>query len=90
MLAQRIIKDAWAFLAAAFLILAVIEIFSLDLYFIMLGVGALTGAAADFAGAPAWLQVVLFDMASIGMLFLCPADRHASPAQVAGRRAHLR
>jgi membrane protein implicated in regulation of membrane protease activity len=41
---------------------------TLDLFFIMLGGGALAGLLADFAGAELWLQIVVFCVVSLLMI----------------------
>jgi membrane protein implicated in regulation of membrane protease activity len=41
---------------------------TLDLFFIMLGGGALAGLLADFAGADFWLQIVVFCVVSLLMV----------------------
>jgi membrane protein implicated in regulation of membrane protease activity len=41
---------------------------TLDLFFIMLGGGALAGLLADFAGADLWLQIVVFCVVSLLMI----------------------
>lgn len=43
---------------------------SLDLYFIMLGVGSLGGLAVALANGPGWLQVLVFCLLSLAMIFL--------------------
>ena len=57
---------AWAIVAA---LLAVGEIFTPGLFFLgPLALAAVAGALAAVAGAPDWLQVVVFLVASIGSL----------------------
>jgi len=45
-----------------------VEMLTLDLFFIMLGGGALAGLLADFAGADFWLQIVVFCVVSLLMV----------------------
>ncbi|MCA5893467.1 NfeD family protein [Isoptericola sp. NEAU-Y5] len=51
--------DSWLWWVGAALVLAVIEMLSLDLVFIMLAGGALGGAATAALGGPLWLQFVV-------------------------------
>ena len=58
--AQWVLSNAWVIWLAVFLLLAIVEMLSLDLYFIMLGVGSLGGLAVALAGGPvASLEVEL-------------------------------
>lgn len=61
-------ENWWALWLTAFLAFAVIEMITLDLFFIMLGGGALAALAADFAGADGWLQIVVFCVVSLLMI----------------------
>lgn len=66
-------ENWWALWLTAFLAFAVVEMLTLDLFFIMLGGGALAGLIADFAGADFWLQIVIFCVVSLLMVvFLRP------------------
>ena len=55
---------AWALWFGAALLLAVLEVVSLDLVLIMFAGGALVGAVLSLLGAPLWLQVVGFSATS--------------------------
>lgn len=68
--AQWVLSNAWVIWLAVFLLLAIVEMLSLDLYFIMLGVGSLGGLAVALAGGPGWLQVVVFGLVSLAMVLL--------------------
>lgn len=61
-------ENWWALWLTAFLAFAVIEMITLDLFFIMLGGGALAALAADLAGADGWLQIVVFCVVSLLMI----------------------
>lgn len=50
----------WILWLTVFLLLAVAEMLTLNLYFIMMSVGALAALAAFLVGAPLWLQIVVF------------------------------
>jgi membrane protein implicated in regulation of membrane protease activity len=71
-------ENWWALWLTVFLAFAVVEMLTLDLFFIMLGGGALAGLIADFAGADLWLQIVAFCVVSLLMVgFVRPvALRH--------------
>ena len=51
--------DSWLWWIGAALVLAAIEMFSLDLVFIMLAGGALAGSVTAAVGGPVWLQFVV-------------------------------
>lgn len=78
-------QNWWSLWLTVFLAFAVIEMLTLDLFFIMLGGGALAGLLADFAGADSWLQIVVFCVVSLLMIaFVRPvALKHLkkSPAE---------
>ncbi|MGO4250791.1 NfeD family protein [Paenarthrobacter sp. TAF1] len=61
-------ENWWALWLTVFLAFAVVEMLTLDLFFIMLGGGALAGLIADFAGADFWLQIVIFCVVSLLMI----------------------
>jgi membrane protein implicated in regulation of membrane protease activity len=58
----------WLWWVGAALVLALIEIVSLDLVLIMLAGGALAGGVANAAGAPLWLQLVVAAVTSVVLL----------------------
>ena len=68
--AEWIISNAWVIWLALFLLLAIIEMLSLDLFFIMLGAGALGGVVVALFNGPLWLQVLAFCLISLLMLWL--------------------
>ncbi|WP_445154349.1 NfeD family protein [Arthrobacter sp. Hor0625] len=61
-------ENWWALWLTVFLVFAVVEMLTLDLFFIMLGGGALAGLVADFGGAEPWLQIVVFSVVSLLMI----------------------
>lgn len=65
-----LIQNSWVLWLALFLILAIVEMVSLDLFFIMMSLGALAALAAALAGTPFWLQVVLFALVALAMMVL--------------------
>ncbi|NMR20756.1 NfeD family protein [Cellulomonas fimi] len=58
----------WLWWVGAALVLIVIEIVSLDLVLVMFAGGAFAAAAANGLGAPLWLQIVVFAVASVLLL----------------------
>jgi membrane protein implicated in regulation of membrane protease activity len=60
---------ALAWLAAS-VVLAVVELLSMDFVLLMFGLGALAAASATVLGAPLWLAVAVFAVVSIALLFL--------------------
>ncbi|GAA1879703.1 NfeD family protein [Paeniglutamicibacter psychrophenolicus] len=65
-----LVTNAWVVWLALFLLLAIIEMISLDLYFIMLGVGALGGVTVALLGGEFWLQMVVFSVTALLMIML--------------------
>lgn len=61
-------ENWWALWLTVFLVFAVVEMLTLDLFFIMLGGGALAGLVAAFAGADLGLQIVAFCVVSLLMI----------------------
>lgn len=61
-------ENWWALWLTIFLVFAVVEMLTLDLFFIMLGGGALAGLISAFAGADLWLQIVVFSVVSLLMI----------------------
>jgi membrane protein implicated in regulation of membrane protease activity len=88
----------WALWLTLFLAFAVVEMLTLDLFFIMLGGGALAALVADFAGADLWLQIVAFCVVSLLMIGLVrpvalrhlrkgPADQRTNVDRLIGEPA---
>jgi membrane protein implicated in regulation of membrane protease activity len=78
-------QNWWALWLTVFLAFAAVEMLTLDLFFIMLGGGALAALVADFAGADLWLQIVVFCVVSLLMIaFVRPVTLkhlHKGPAE---------
>lgn len=78
-------ENWWALWLTLFLAFAAVEMLTLDLFFIMLGGGALAALVADFAGADLWLQSVVFCIVSLLMIaFVRPIalkHLHKGPAE---------
>ncbi|GAB3087736.1 NfeD family protein [Isoptericola nanjingensis] len=62
--------DSWLWWVGGALLLAAIEMLSLDLVFIMLAGGALGGAVTAAAGGPVWLQFVVACAVALLLLFV--------------------
>ncbi|WP_277210661.1 NfeD family protein [Isoptericola croceus] len=62
--------DAWLWWLIGAFVLAVIEMFALELVFVMLAGGALAGAATAAAGGPPWLQIIVACVVSLLLLAL--------------------
>jgi membrane protein implicated in regulation of membrane protease activity len=60
---------ALAWLAAS-VVLAVVELLSMDFVLLMFGLGALAAATVTVLGPPQWLAVAVFAVVSIALLFL--------------------
>ena len=79
-------ENWWALWLTLFLAFAAVEMLTLDLFFMMLGGGALAALVADFAGADLWLQSVVFCIVSLLMIaFVRPITLkhlHKGPAEM--------
>ncbi|MEO5780476.1 MULTISPECIES: NfeD family protein [Arthrobacter] len=91
-------ENWWALWLTAFLGFAVVEMLTLDLFFIMLGGGALAGLVADLAGADLWLEIVAFCVVSLLMIGVVrpvalkhlrkgPADQRSNIERLIGESA---
>ncbi|WP_167202188.1 NfeD family protein [Actinomyces respiraculi] len=76
----------WLWWLGGALVLAVVETLSADLTFIMIAGGALGGAAAAGLGASLTVQVIVFCVVSVLLLFLV---RPWAKAQLARRTPHM-
>ena len=72
-------------------VLAVVEVFSLDLVLLMFALGAVAAAVATGFGAPLWLAILLFTIVSVAFVyFVRPpiVERlHAGPTLTSGHAA---
>ncbi|MBQ1442715.1 MAG: NfeD family protein [Renibacterium sp.] len=66
---EWLFDNGWALWLILFLVLAVIEMLTLDLFFIMMSVGALAALIADVLGAPLWVEVIVFCVVALAMIF---------------------
>lgn len=60
----------WIVWLVVFLLLAVTEMLTLSLYFILMSVGALAALAAYLLHAPFWLQIVIFCVVALATTIL--------------------
>ena len=67
---EWLLANGWVLWLVLFLGLAAVETLTLDLFFIMLSVGALAALVATFAGAGLVLQIVIFAVVSLLMILL--------------------
>ncbi|MBD8077606.1 NfeD family protein [Cellulosimicrobium arenosum] len=84
----------WLWWVGASLLFALIEIISLDLVLIMFAGGALAAAGANAAGAPLWLQILVFAVVSILLLvalrpYLLRSLRSRTPLAETNVAAHV-
>lgn len=64
-----LIDNLWALWLVTFLVFGVIELLSLDLIFLMMAGASLVTLFVALAGAPFWVQVVVFCLVSLLMIF---------------------
>jgi membrane protein implicated in regulation of membrane protease activity len=80
--------NAWATWLGVAVVLAVVEMLSLDLVLLMFALGALAAAAAAGLGAPIWITLPLFALVSVALLALVRpsvvAKLHAGPTLETG------
>ncbi|MDO8149541.1 NfeD family protein [Isoptericola sp. b515] len=60
--------DGWLWWIAGALVLAVVEMISLDLVFIMLAGGAVAGGLTAAGGGPLWLQIIVACVVAVLLL----------------------
>ncbi|AWB92231.1 NfeD family protein [Aeromicrobium chenweiae] len=84
-------EHAWASWLGLAVVLALIELASLDLVLLMFAMGALAAAITAGLGGPAWLAIVLFAVVSVLLLFVVRppvVERlHAGPTLRTGHEA---
>jgi len=82
---------AWETWIGLAVILALVELLSLDLVLLMFALGALAAAAAAALGAPVWVAVLVFAGVSLALLFFVRpsvvARLHAGPTLTSGHDA---
>ena len=72
-------------------VLAVVEVFSLDLVLLMFALGAVGGSIAAGFGAPLWLAILVFTVVSVAFLYFVRPPivhrLHAGPTLTTGHEA---
>lgn len=81
-------EHAWVAWIGIAVVLAVVELMSLDLVLLMFALGALAAAVAAGFGAPVWVAMAVFVLVSMPLLFLVRppmvARLHAGPTLTSG------
>lgn len=84
-------EHAWATWIGLAVILALIELMSLDLVLLMFAFGALAAAVVAGLGAPFWVAILVFTAVSLALLFFVRpsvvARLHAGPTLTSGHDA---
>ena len=72
-------------------VLAVVEVFSLDLVLLMFALGAVAAAIATGFGAPLWLAILVFTVVAVALLYFVRPPivqrLHAGPTLTTGHEA---
>jgi len=63
-------EHAWVTWVGIAVVLAIVELMSLDLVLLMFAIGALGAAVASGLGAPVWVALLVFAVVSSALLFL--------------------
>jgi len=63
-------EHAWVTWVGIAVVLAIVELMSLDLVLLMFAIGALGAAVASGLGAPIWVALLVFAVVSSALLFL--------------------
>lgn len=67
---EWLLQNGWALWLVLFLVLAAVEMITLDLFFIMLAAGALAALASSFLGLVFFGQVIVFCVVALLMVLL--------------------
>lgn len=90
-LGNWISDNPWAGWIGVAIILSIVELLSLDLVLLMFAVAALAAAVVTGFGAPVWLAVIVFALASVCLLFFARpsivAKLHDGPTLMTGHQA---
>jgi membrane protein implicated in regulation of membrane protease activity len=77
-MAEFFVSYGWIVWAALILIFLIIEVATVDFYFLMVAAGSVGGLVADLFGAPWWAQVIIAAvLALILIFFVRPAIKRA-------------
>lgn len=81
-------EHAWVIWIGIAVLLAIVEMMSLDLVLLMFAIGALAAAAAAGFGAPLWVAIAVFVAVSVALLFFVRPPMvhrlHAGPTLTSG------
>lgn len=81
-------ENAWAAWLGSAVVLAVVEMLSLDLVLLMFAIGALAAAVVAALGGPAWLAIAVFAVVTVLLLLVVRpsmvAKLHAGPTLQTG------
>lgn len=81
----------WATWLGVAVILALVELLSLDLVLLMFAIGALAAAVVAGLGGPVWLTIVVFMVVALALVFLVRPPivekLHAGPTLMTGHAA---
>jgi membrane protein implicated in regulation of membrane protease activity len=69
MLLDFLMDYAWVVWICLILIFLVVEVFTLDFTFLMLGVGSIAGLLASFTPLAFWVQIVIAGVVSVLLIF---------------------
>ena len=85
--------NLWVTFLAIAVVLAIIEIFSLDLVLLMFAIGSLAAAAVASLSGPVWVAVLVFALVSLALMFLVRpplvARLHDGPTLKTGHEAQV-
>jgi len=69
MLLDFLIDYAWVVWVSLILVFLVVEVFTLDLTFLMLAIGSVAGLASSFSPLNFWVQIVIAAIVSLLLIF---------------------
>ncbi len=83
--------NTWVVWIGIAVLLAIVEMLSLDLVFLMFALAALAGALVSGLGGPLWLAVLVFAAVGVGLLYFARppmvARLHRGPTLTTGHHA---
>lgn len=88
-----IADNPWSIFLAIAVLLAIIEMMSLDLVLLMFAIGAGCASIVSGVGGPIWLAIAVFAVVSLLLLFFARPPMvnrlHAGPTLLQGPQAHV-
>jgi membrane protein implicated in regulation of membrane protease activity len=77
-MAEFFVSYGWIIWAALILVFLIIEVATVDFYFLMVAAGSVGGLVADLFGAPWWAQVIIAAVLALVLIFFVrPALKRA-------------